>query len=279
MASKFIKKFKIPKHFDDILSDFAKEILRNQPKDIIDFGIEYFKGVEKSGKFKYIELEKNSPENYNIPKTKKPDIINAPNNIEISTGDRKRIQHPIDNSRYGGTDANEEHKKDYGDWFTKHSQDKQVIDYKREKEETNENVKRNEMGYNTWFNNHSERSIDKSPSGSGELKGYDEWFTRHSQDKLVIDYKRKKEETDENVKRNEMGYNTWFNNHSEGSIDQNQSGEKREEGYDGWFARHSKDKLVIDYKKEKRVYDSPVRCEVDYGTWFENHSKMTNKLS
>ena len=38
MASKYIKRFKVPNDFENILSDFAKEILRNQPKDIIQFG-------------------------------------------------------------------------------------------------------------------------------------------------------------------------------------------------------------------------------------------------
>ena len=300
MASKYIKKFKVPNHFEDILSDFAKEILRNQPKDIIDFGIEYFKGLESSGKFKYIEQGENPQEKYSRSKNQKPDIINVQNNIEISTGDRNRFQQSIDkkiktinngpgpdkvketNSRYGRTNDNEDHKKDYDDWFTKHSLDKQAIDYKRGEEEPDKNLKRNEMGYNTWFNNHSVRSNEQSQSGEMRREGsggYDEWFTKHSIDKQVIDYKRGEEEPDKNLKRNEMGYNTWFNNHSVRSNDQSQSGEMRREGegYDEWFTRHSKDKLVIDYKPKEEPFNKPFRCEVDYDTWFENHSKMTNK--
>ena len=34
MASKYLKRFQVPNNFENILSDFAKEILRNQPKDI-----------------------------------------------------------------------------------------------------------------------------------------------------------------------------------------------------------------------------------------------------
>ena len=34
MASKYLKKFQVPSTFENILSDFAKEILRNQPKDM-----------------------------------------------------------------------------------------------------------------------------------------------------------------------------------------------------------------------------------------------------
>ena len=90
---------------------------------------------------------------------------------------------------------------------------------------------------------------------------------------------------DENLKRNEVGYNTWFNNHSVRSIDQSQSGEEKgTEGnkgeYSDWFNRHSGDKLMIDYKPEPKKIDKNVtRCEVDYPTWFENHSKLTNKFS
>ena len=42
MASKYLKKFPVPQKFNEILHDFAREILRNQPEDIIDFGHEYF---------------------------------------------------------------------------------------------------------------------------------------------------------------------------------------------------------------------------------------------
>ena len=282
MASKYIKKYKVPNHFEDILSDFAKEILRNQPKDIIDFAIEYFKGLESNPKFNYKERE-NQADNY---KKTQPNVINVPNSLKISRGVPK-------GDRYGNINDNEEHKKDYDDWFTRHSLDKQAIDYKPEKEGNDENLKRNEMGYKTWFNNHSERSNEQSQSGEMRKEeghkggeGYDDWFTRHSLDKQVIDYKREKEGTDENLKRNEMGYKTWFNNHSERSNEQSQSGEMRKEeghrggeGYDEWFVNHSRDKMIIDYKPVKHVYDKPARCEVDYATWFENHSKLTNKSS
>ena len=324
MASKYLKKFKVPNNFENILSDFAKEILRNQPKDIVDFGIEYFKGLESSGKFDYKDKGENRPENYKRPENQQPNIINAPNNLEISREDNNRIQRSMDKidringdpkfkviktdriirngeengqrqeenqsgGRYGAINDNEEHKKDYDDWFTRHSLDKQAINYQPVKKGVDENLKRNEMGYNTWFNNHSERSNEKSQSGEMRKEeghkggeGYDDWFTRHSLDKQVIDYKAEKEAPDENLKRNEMGYKTWFNNHSVRSNEQSQSGEIRYnegEGYDEWFERHSRDRLAIDYKPGKKVYDIPARCEEDYATWFENHSKLTNKNS
>ena len=118
-------------------------------------------------------------------------------------------------------------------------------------------------------------------------KEYDDWFTRHSMDKQVIDYKPEKEKMDEKLKRNEMGYGTWFKNHSQGSFEQSQSGDLQKDEpvktkfeYSEWFSNHSKDKMVIEYKREKKKSeDAPARCEVDYPTWFENHSKLTNKSS
>ena len=47
MSSKYIKKYSIPPGFQSLLSEFTKEILRNQPKDIIDFGVEYFRCLQE----------------------------------------------------------------------------------------------------------------------------------------------------------------------------------------------------------------------------------------
>ena len=46
MASKYLQKFPIPKDFSKILHDFTKEILQDQPKDIIDYAYHYFKALE-----------------------------------------------------------------------------------------------------------------------------------------------------------------------------------------------------------------------------------------
>jgi len=47
MSSKYIKKYSIPPGFQSLLSEFTKEILRNQPKDIVDFAVEYFKCLQQ----------------------------------------------------------------------------------------------------------------------------------------------------------------------------------------------------------------------------------------
>ena len=374
MASKYIKKFKVPNHFEDILSDFAKEILRNQPKDIIDFGIEYFKGLETNTKFDYKDKGENRPENYKRPENQEPNIINAPNKLEISQEDKGRLQRSMDKIERINKDpvpVPEEYKKE-----------KEAEEYKKEEEVKHEEIQekkddetQNKLEYGRHISKYeevvegnyqksevreevtvtkqvtvvtkqtvikngevvkNETTVQKYSSGGENENGqnalpeeepvkegppeevpvkegppkeepqaqrkgrygnvneneehkkeYDDWFTKHSIDKQVIDYKPEKEEEDtEALKRNEVGYNTWFLNHSVKSLDHNQSGDVQNAGEEGgehkgdygdWFNRHSGDKLVIDYKPEKEEMGEVIRNEGDYATWFENHSKMTNK--
>ena len=72
MASKYIQKFPIPYDFPDILTEFTTEILRNQPLDIIDFGIEYFRCLEEQ---KILDYPHRGP---NIPCDFKPCIPTIP---------------------------------------------------------------------------------------------------------------------------------------------------------------------------------------------------------
>ena len=61
MSSKYIKKYSIPPGFQDLLSEFTKEILRNQPNDIIDFGVEYFKCLQQGLILDYAHKGANIP--------------------------------------------------------------------------------------------------------------------------------------------------------------------------------------------------------------------------
>ena len=47
MASKYLQKFPIPGDFPDMLHDFAREVLRDQPEDIYEYGAAYFKAMEE----------------------------------------------------------------------------------------------------------------------------------------------------------------------------------------------------------------------------------------
>jgi len=50
MASKYIQKYPIPGEFPELLHDFAKEVLRDQPENIYEYGAAYFKAVEEVSK-------------------------------------------------------------------------------------------------------------------------------------------------------------------------------------------------------------------------------------
>jgi hypothetical protein len=47
MASKYLQKYPVPQGFPDILHNFAKEILRDQPENVKEFGYQYFKALEE----------------------------------------------------------------------------------------------------------------------------------------------------------------------------------------------------------------------------------------
>jgi len=46
MASKYLQKFPVSGAFPDLLHDFAREVLRDQPEDIYEYGAAYFKAME-----------------------------------------------------------------------------------------------------------------------------------------------------------------------------------------------------------------------------------------
>ena len=47
MASKYIQKFPIPGQFPDILHDFVREVLRDQPENIYEYGAAYFTALNE----------------------------------------------------------------------------------------------------------------------------------------------------------------------------------------------------------------------------------------
>lgn len=61
MASKYIQKFPVPEGFSEILHDLAKEILRNQPADILDFSALYFKCMQEGTVLDYANRGQNIP--------------------------------------------------------------------------------------------------------------------------------------------------------------------------------------------------------------------------
>ena len=51
MASKYLQKYPIPGDFPQLLHDFTKEVLRDQPDDIYEYGYQYFKALEEVRNF------------------------------------------------------------------------------------------------------------------------------------------------------------------------------------------------------------------------------------
>ena len=375
MASKYLKKFQVPNDFENILSDFAKEILRNQPKDIIDFGIEYFKGLENNIKLDYKDKGENRPENYHRPENQEPNIINAPNNLEISREDKNRLQRSMDkieriNKEPEFIPEREKEKEEEQIEEKREEKREEKEEYYEEKkrEENTENIQRYEQNEQYMENNvkvtkqitvttketiirngqiikDEEKVVQKNYEDNDDLNrfkeieqqkdsrespilinkveenqqqgrytdidnqqeekgkdGYGNWFLKHSMNKET-DKKTKveqpKEEPEPEIQRNEMGYQTWFNNNSEGSMvisksnDIKQQDEKiapqnieqsepKQEGkhdnYDDWFSRHSGNRILIDNKpKLTKIELNFERYQGDYETWFGNHCQSAIK--
>ena len=83
MASKYSQKFPVPEGFGEVLHDFTREILRDQPEDIIEYAAAYFDALHKKQPFHYeskynVKPEKNEPSHY-VPKPRQNfDPINPP---------------------------------------------------------------------------------------------------------------------------------------------------------------------------------------------------------
>ena len=375
MASKYLKKFQVPNDFENILSDFAKEILRNQPKDIIDFGIEYFKGLENNIKLDYKDKGENRPENYHRPENQEPNIINAPNNLEISREDKNRLQRSMDKIERINKEPEfipereKEKEEEQIEEKREEKREEKEENYEEKKiEENTENIQRYEQNEQYMENNvkvtkqitvttketiirngqiikDEEKVVQKNYEDNDDLNrfkeieqqkdsrespilinkveenqqqgrytdidnqqeekgkdGYGNWFLKHSMNKET-DKKTKveqpKEEPEPEIPRNEMGYQTWFNNNSEGSMvisksnDIKQQDEKiasqnieqsehKQEGkhdnYDDWFSRHSGNGLIISRKTEPiKIELNFERYQGDYETWFGNHCQSAIK--
>ena len=82
MSSKYIKKYSIPPGFQSLLSEFTKEILRNQPKDIIDFAVEYFKCLQQGLILDYPHRGQNIPCDFKPKIPKIPDSLKHQNNYD-----------------------------------------------------------------------------------------------------------------------------------------------------------------------------------------------------
>ena len=51
MASKYIRKYPIPGSFAELLHDFTREVLRDQPENIYEYGALYFAALDEGVEF------------------------------------------------------------------------------------------------------------------------------------------------------------------------------------------------------------------------------------
>ena len=50
MASKYRKNFSLPEGFYQVLEDYSREVLRDQPIDVMEYSYLYFKAIEDVSK-------------------------------------------------------------------------------------------------------------------------------------------------------------------------------------------------------------------------------------
>ena len=279
MASKYLKRFQVPNEFENILSDFAKEILRNQPKDIIQFGIEYFRGLENNIPLDYKDKGENRPENYKRPENQEPNIINAPNNLEISQEDKNRLQRSMDKI--------ERINKEPEYIPEKEKEEKNVVKYESEERRIGQHEEQTvQVTKQVTVITKSKETVIRNgevikDEEKVEQKIYDDNNKKLESEPQVFKRTEENQQAEGRYKGVDSGYKTWFENNSEGgSVAVNNSSEVKQHGdnaYDDWFKRHSKPNMIIQYKPEVKKDENIVRYEGDYQTWFENHSKLTNK--
>jgi len=87
MATKYSQKFPIPQGFAEILHDFTREILRDQPEDIIEYSTLYFEALHQGKPFHYeskYNVKPDQPQgSHYLPHGKKEfDAQNPPQKVE-----------------------------------------------------------------------------------------------------------------------------------------------------------------------------------------------------
>lgn len=60
MANKYLQLFPVPEGFPEILADFAREVLRDQPEDIIEYAALYFETLEQVTFSSHVDLRSSS---------------------------------------------------------------------------------------------------------------------------------------------------------------------------------------------------------------------------
>ena len=107
MASKYIQKFPIPQDFPNILRDLAKEVLRYQPEDIVEFSALYFKCLQEGKELDYTKKGTNIPCDFKnvIPG-------NQSENVRVRPLDKSNVDAAVNKAHQLSGQTNENDKKD-----------------------------------------------------------------------------------------------------------------------------------------------------------------------
>ena len=216
MASRYMRRFQVQNEFNKILSDFSKAIVRNRPKDIIDFAIEYFKSLESQIKSDYKYKSENSSDVYHNNENQRPNIITAPNTLDISPEDKNRYQRSmekidiINNSHEYTRETNIKNDEKivprkiirYNTWFD-YDNEGNIIPFNDQNDKQNEKI---DIPKNSGYN--ETKVVKRNNEGN-----YEDWFSRHSGNRLLIDNKQKLTKIELNFERYQGDYQTWFENH------------------------------------------------------------------
>jgi len=96
MASKYIQKFPIPNNFPETLNDLAREILRNQPQDIIEFSALYFKCLQEGTVLDYNKKGGNIPNDFKVSVPKGPTKETKQNPLIIGKIEKEKAPSPME---------------------------------------------------------------------------------------------------------------------------------------------------------------------------------------
>ena len=129
MASKYRKKFALPEDFYQILESYSREVLRDQPLDIIEFSYLYFKAMEEDTLDEFDYPRKGQ----NIPPSKFDRPLTEQDEGEGEDGDENGEGEEEEEMQYEGEDGGASYYDENGNRI--HQQQQQNVDYGEEGEE------------------------------------------------------------------------------------------------------------------------------------------------
>ena len=170
MTSKFSNKYPIPEKFPQILHDFAKEVVRCQPKDIIDFSFQYFFNLENIITTSYSPLatqrnttlnsEQNNIQTESLPTNKEQSEINVIKDYDMNKDDEINKN---DNSK-NISHNNENDEEDKNNSLNQLKEPEAVVPLSKDLEELIKNKEKKEIEKEKKIEDEKEKNGENTPS-------------------------------------------------------------------------------------------------------------------